>query len=97
MEIYADDTILDLSRMEKIDIGLTAQNLRYPVYKYVHLTASKSPEWPATTAKFSEHLALRNLGFFPEPSGPPKGAKVEIARRLGKLHSAFNIEGLVEK
>ena len=93
LKIYFEDTLIDLAKIEKIDKGLTSQNLRYPVYEYVHLPASINPKWPKTTAKFEEFLSNRK-DFKNQPI-EPKEARLEIAKRLGKLHSASNIEGLV--
>ena len=95
LKIYFDGTDIDLNKIEKIDQGLTAQNLRYPVYEYVHLPASTNPEWPKTTAKFEEFLSNRK--DFEEQSIEPKEARLEIAKRFGKLHSAADIAGLVLK
>ena len=95
MKIYFDGSELDLEKIEKIDNGLTAQDLRYPVYEYVHLAASEDPKWPKTIAKFEEFLSNRE--DFEEKSIEPKAARLEIARRFGKLHSATDIEGLVSR
>ena len=91
MKIYFDGSSIDLDKIEKIDKGLTAQNLRYPVYEYVHLAASDDPKWPKTTAKFEEFLSNRE--DFEEKPIEPKAARLEIAKRFGKLHSASDIEG----
>ena len=48
---------------------------------------------PKTTAKFEEFLSNRK-DFKNQPI-EPKEARLEIAKRLGKLHSASDIEGLV--
>ena len=95
LKIYKDGSLIDLAKAEKIDKGLTAQNLRYPVYNYVHLAKSTDPEWPKTTAKFEEFLSDRK--DFKNVPIEPKEARLEIAKRLGKLHSATDIEGLVSK
>ena len=95
LKIYFDGADIDLNKIEKIDKGLTAQNLRYPVYEYVHLPASTDPEWPKTIAKFEEFLSNRK--DFEEQSIEPKEARLEIAKRFGKLHSAADIAGLVLK
>ena len=93
LKIFFDHIELDFARMWRIDEGLTSQNLRYPVYEYVHLPASTKPEWPKTTAKFEEFLSNRK-DFENQPI-EPKEARLEIAKRFGKLHSATDIEGLV--
>ena len=93
LKIYFDDSVLDFAKIEKIDKGLTSQNLRYPVYEYVHLPASTNPEWPNTTVKFEEFLSNRK-DFWKQPI-EPKEARLEIAKRFGKLHSAADIAGLV--
>ena len=95
LKIYFDGGDIDLNKIEKIDKGLTAQDLRYPVYEYVHLPASTDPEWPKTTAKFEEFLSNRK--DFEEQAIEPKEARIEIAKRFGKLHSATDIAGLVLK
>ena len=95
LKIYFDGSLLDFAKIEKIDKGLTAQNLRYPVYEYVHLPASINPAWPKTTAKFEEFLSNRK--DFEEQPIEPKEARLEIAKRFGKLHSASDIAGLVLK
>lgn len=84
-----------MRKIEKIDKGLTAQSLRYPVYEYVHLPASTDPEWPKTTAKFEEFLSNRK--DFEEQPIEPREARLEIAKHFGKLHSATDIAGLVFK
>ena len=91
MKIYFDDSLLNLEEIEMIDKGLTAQNLRYPVYEYVHLP--ESGKWRKTTAKFEEFLSNRE--DFYGKSIEPETARLEIARRFGKLHSATDIEGIV--
>ena len=93
LKIYFDGTEIDLKKIEKIDEGLTAQNLRYPVYEYVHLPASTDPKWPKTTAKFEEFLSNRK--DFEEQPIEPREARLEIAKKFGKLHSASDIAGLV--
>ena len=92
LKIYFDGSELDLTKIEKIDKGLTAQNLRYPVYEYVHLPASTDPEWPKTIAKFEEFLSDRK--DFENVSIEPKAARLEIAKKFGKLHSAADLEGV---
>ena len=80
--------------MKLIDEGLTAQNLRHvPLYKYVHLEATDYPEGLTVTAKFQEYLSWENLTSFAISKLKPQEARVEIARRLGKLHSATHIKG----
>ena len=92
LKIYWDESPLDLEKIEKIETGLAAQNLRYPLYNYVHLPASENPYWPETTAKFEEFLSDRK--DFNEISIEPNVVRLEIAKRLGKLHSATDIEGV---
>ena len=84
---------MDLDKIEKIDTGLAEQNLRYPLYGYVHLPASL--EWPDTIAKFEEFLSDRK--DFNEISIEPSDVRMEIAKRLGELHSATDIQGLIWK
>ena len=94
MKIYWDESPLDLDKIEKIDTGLAEQNLRYPsLYGYAHLPATL--EWPDTIAKFEEFLSDRK--DFNEISIEPSEVRMEIAKRLGKLHSANDIEGLIWK
>ena len=92
LKIYYDGNPLDMEKVEKIDTGLAAQNLRYPLYGYVHYPASENPGWSDTTAKFEEFLEDR-ITFADAPI-EPREARLEIARRFGKLHSATDIEGV---
>ena len=81
-----------MAKIEKIDKGLTSQILRYPVYEYVRIPAATNPEWSITTAKFEEFFP--NTKSFVNQPIEPKEARLEIAKRLGKLHSASDIEGV---
>ena len=92
LKIFFDHIELDFARMWRIDEGLTSQNLRYPVYEYVRIPAATNPEWSITTAKFEEFFPNRKS--FPNQPIEPKEVRLEIAKRLGKLHSASDIEGV---
>ena len=91
LKIYYDDNALDMEKVEAIDTQLAEQDLRHPLYDYVHYSASDYPGWPDTIAKFEEFLEDR-ISFADIPI-EPREARLEIARRFGKLHSATDIEG----
>ena len=48
---------MDLDKIERIDTGLSAQGLRYPVYEYIRLPKSDEPKYPATIGKFEQFLS----------------------------------------